>query len=431
MAAMATIAAPEMFEGDLLNPAVGRLANALAEAQVARQPVALLMVHSPAIDRIDAMHGFHAGDMLSASIANVLRAKALRKHDSIQTLSRDEFVCILRPTSSPGVAILAAQRVLNLFTSPVEFGGKSIAADVAVGIAMFPEHGGDAGELLQHAKHALHSARGHHDRMWLYEPQQASSPINQLQYENRLRLALEQNILTLHFQPHVDLRTGRLAGAEALLRWNDPVLGFVPPTIAVPVAESSGLIDRLTLWVVTSAVQRCAEFQKIRPGFAVSVNVSPSNLREVDLPFYIDRALRTWEVQGSSLTVEITETAMMSDQNAANEALHQLKSHGVRLSIDDFGMGYSSMYYLAQLPLDEVKIDLLFVKNMLEVPHHFKIVRSLIDLAHNLELSVVAEGVENEPVMTALAHLGCDRAQGNYLGEPVAAEELMARLRKA
>ena len=195
----------------------------------------------------------------------------------------------------------------------------------------------------------------------------------------------------------MDLRTGRLAGAEALLRWNDPVLGFVPPTIAVPVAESSGLIDRLTLWVVTSAVQRCRGVSEDTSGIRGErerVAVQPA--RGGFAVLYRSRSA-TWEVQGSSLTVEITETAMMSDQNAANEALHQLKSHGVRLSIDDFGIGYSSMYYLAQLPLDEVKIDLLFVKNMLEVPHHFKIVRSLIDLAHNLELSVVAEGVENEP----------------------------------
>lgn len=423
-------AAPEAVDDDLMNPHVGRLQTTLSEAQVAGDRVALLLVHSAAIDRIDALHGFHAGDTLSGGIANVLRSKALRKHDALETLSRDEFACILRPVSSEGVAMLAAQRVLTLLATSIEFGGKSVLADVAVGIAMFPEHGRNAEGLLQRAKHALHSARGHRDRLWMYETQHTAPPIDQLQYETRLRLALEQNSLTLHFQPQANLRTGRWTGAEALLRWNDDILGAVPPNIAVQAAESSGLIDQLSPWVITSAVQWCAEFQEIDPEFSVSVNVSPSNLREEDLPFYIDRALRTWGVGSSSLTVEITETAMLIDQNIANEALRELKSRGVRLSIDDFGTGYSSMYHLAQLPLDELKIDLMFVKSMLEVPHHAKIVRSLIELAHNLELTVVAEGVENEPVMAALAHLGCDYAQGYYLGKPTTAEDLMILLRK-
>ena len=423
-------ATPEAVEDDFMNPHVGRLQNTLSEAQVAGDRIALLLVHSTAIDRIDALHGFHAGDTLSGSIANLLRSKALRKHDSIETLSRDEFACILRPVSSEGVAILAAQRVLTLLATPFEFGGNSILADVAVGIAMFPEHGRNAEGLLQRAKQALLSARGHRDRLWMYETQRTSPPIDQLQYETRLRLALDQNSLILHFQPQADLRTGRLAAAEALLRWNDDILGSVPPNITVQVAESSGLIDRLSSWVITSAVQWCAEFQMIDPEFSISVNISPSNLQETDLPYYIDRALRTWGVASRSFTVEITETAMMIDPNIAHEALRELKSHGVRLSIDDFGTGYSSMYYLAQLPLDELKIDLMFVKGMLEVPHYAKIVRSLIELAHNLELTVVAEGVENEPVMRALAHLGCDYAQGYYLGKPTTAEDLMILLRK-
>jgi EAL domain-containing protein (putative c-di-GMP-specific phosphodiesterase class I) len=203
----------------------------------------------------------------------------------------------------------------------------------------------------------------------------------------------------------------------------------VPPNIAVQAAESAGLIDQVSLWVVTSAVQHCAEFQKIVPDFSVSINISPSNLRESDLPFYIDRALRTWGVNGRGLVVEITETAMMVDPKKARDALLELKSYGVRLSVDDFGTGYSSIYYLAQLPLDELKIDLMFVKSMLELPHYAKIVRSLIDLAHNLELMVVAEGVENEPIQDALQHLGCDYLQGYHIGRPVPAEDLKARLR--
>ena len=262
----------------------------------------------------------------------------------------------------------------------------------------------------------------------MYETPDAESSVDQSEYAARMRVALDKNSLTLHYMPQVSLRTGRLTGAEALLRWTDEVLGVVPPYAAVQMAESVGLIDRLTQWIITSAVQQCAQFQSIDPEFTVSVNVSPSNLHEPDLPLYIDRALRTWGVNSNNLIIEITESAMITNQNAANAALRELKSYGMKLSIDDFGTGYSSMYYLAQMPLDELKIDQSFVYTMLDVPGNAKIVRSLIDLAHNFELSVVAEGVDSEAIMTALAHLGCDHAQGHHIGKAMPAPLLAARL---
>lgn len=424
-------AVPATEADGFLNPLVGRVQSMLSEAQAGGENVALLLVHAAAIDRIDALHGFNAGDRLSNKIAGLLRSRALRKNDAIETLSRDKFACILRPVSSEGVAMLAAQRVMNLLgATPLEFGGKSELADIAIGIAMFPDHSRDAESLLQLAKHALQTARGNRDRIWIYEEQAAASSVDQSQYAARMRLALDQNSLTLHYMPQASLRTGRLTGAEALLRWTDDVLGFVPPYAAVQAAEAAGLIDRLTQWIITSTVQQCAEFQSIDPEFSVSVNVSPSNLREPDLPLYIDRALRTWDVNSGNLIVEITESAMMNDPNAATEALRALHSQGVRLSIDDFGTGYSSMYYLAQLPLDELKIDMSFVRTMLEVPINAKIVRSLVELAHNLELSVVAEGVENEAIMNALAHVNCDYMQGYHVGKAMPGADLAARLRQ-
>ncbi len=414
---------------ELLDPLTGRLQEELNSARIAGQRVAILLVKSAAIDQIDAAHGFHAGDVLSSEIVKRLRSRALRKHDGIELLSRDEFVCILRPISSEGISMLAGQRILTLLSDPVEFGDKSAVADAAVGISMFPDHGEEAEVLLQRAKYALQSARKNRDKLCYYETEQTSPPIDQLQYAERLRLALDRNTLSLHFQPQYNLLTGRISGAEALLRWKDDVLGQVPPNIAVQAAESSGLVDRLTLWVITSAIQKNAEFQKISPDFTVSVNISPSNLQEPDLPFYIDRALRTWGVKGSTVVMEITETAIMVDQKKASEALNELKSFGVRLSIDDFGTGYSSIYYLAQLPLDELKIDLLFVRGMLEVPNYAKIVRSLIELAHNLDMMVVAEGVENEDIAAALTHLGCDYLQGYHIGKPMPSQDLITLLR--
>lgn len=412
------------------NPVVERLQGSLTEAQRSGESIGLLLVQAAAVDRIDALHGFHAGDRMSHAIAQLLRSKALRKRDIIEPLSRDEFACMLRPAPSEGIAMLAANRMMSLLGPPMEFSGKSVTPDAAVGIAMFPTQAADASELLQRAKHALHVARGLRDRIWLYAPPTGdSAAVDQLEYENRLRTAIEQNNLTLNFQPQLDIHTGRIGGAEALLRWNDETLGFVPPGLAVTAAESAGLMDQLTMWVITSAIQSCREFQTIDPEFTVSINISPSNLREADLPFYVDRALRTWNVRGSSIIIEITETAMMVEQETSHEALRQLKALGVRLSVDDFGTGYSSMQYLAQLPLDELKIDLSFVKAMLEVPQNHKIVRSLIDLAHNLELKVVAEGVENKAILAALAELGCDLAQGWDVGKPMSVPDLMTRLR--
>ena len=417
--------------GDPRNPVVDRLQDCLTHAERSGEAVGLLLVHTAAVDRIDALHGFHAGDRMSHAVAELLRSKALRKRDLIEQLSRDEFACVLRPAPSDGIAMLAANRVMSLLAPPLEFSGKSVTPDAAVGIAMFPQQAVNASDLLQRAKHALHVARGHRERIWLYTPAaDDQSAIDQLEYENRLRTAIEQNTLTLHFQPQLDIRTGRVAGAEALLRWNDDVLGFVPPNLAVRAAESSGLIDQLTMWVITSAIQSCREFQAVDPDFTVSINISPSNLREADLPYYVDRALRTWNVAGSSIIIEITETAMMVEQQAAHEALRALKALGVRLSVDDFGTGYSSMQYLAQLPLDELKIDLSFVKAMLEVPQNHKIVRSLIDLAHNLELKVVAEGVESDAILGALTTLGCDQAQGWDVGKPTSASQLIAAMRE-
>jgi len=415
----------------LLDQFCGRLKGILAETQDTGAGVALMMVHAAGVDRVDARQGFLAGNKLADKIAGILRTKVLRKRDEIEILSRNEYICILPGVSSQGVAMLAAQRVMALLgTAPLELGTGSELADVAIGIAMFPDHGRDAAMLLQHAKHALLTARNRSDKIWIYENGDSGSSVDQSQYVARMLLAFDRNSFTLHYMPQVCLRTGRLVGAEALLRWNDEVLGSVPPYGVVQIAEASGLMDRLSQWIITSAIQQCAQFQSIDADFKVSVNVSPSNLHEPDLPLYIDRALRTWGVNSGNLVIEITETAMVYNQAAANEVLRELKTYGVRLSIDDFGTGYSSMYYLAQMPLDELKIDQTFVSNMLEAPNSAKIVRSLIDLAHNLELSVVAEGVETKAIMAALSVLGCDEGQGHYFGEAVPATDLATRLRE-
>jgi len=415
---------------DILRQFSGRLHSILAQASNQNQGVALMMVHAAAIDRVDAQLGYHAGNALSGRISSILRTQVLRKRDEIEALCRDEFICILPGVSSEGVALLAAHRAKEaLGTTPLEQGGAEFA-DASIGIALFPEHGSDAIKLLQHTKRALLKARSSIERISIYTSGPDDSAPDHSQYVARLIAAMDTNSLELHYMPQMDVRNGHLAGAEALLRWNDAVLGQVPPYVAVQIAETSGLMDRLTQWIITSAIQRCAQFRAIDPDFQVSVNISPSNLREPDLPLFIDRALRTWQVPSSNLIIEITETAMIENQAAANEALHELKAFGVNLSMDDFGTGYSSVYYLARMPLDELKIDQTFVCDMLEVPNNAKIVRSLIDLAHNLGLLVVAEGVENAATMAVLAELGCDQVQGYHIGQAMRPEALTELLKQ-
>ncbi len=408
-----------------------RLREEISRARAADEGVAVLRVRCDAIEKLDLSMGYRAGDELREAIVRRIRADVLRGRDAIGVVSREELVCLVRPVGADGVALLAGQKILKVLAPPLAFGRHAAAPEAAVGIAIFPEHGTDPETLLQRAKAALRAARAGASRCELYRHDLQDADASTLRHVERLRNAIGENLLTLHFQPQADVRSGRIVGAESLLRWHDEVLGQVPPNVAVAAAESSGLIQDLTPWVITAAVQKCAEFQRIDPAFTVSVNVSPSNLHEADLPHHIDRALRTWGVRGKSLVLEVTETAIVRDQKVAMDALRELKKCGVGVSIDDFGTGYSSMYYLVQMPLDELKIDLMFVRGMLESPDHAKIVRSLIELSHNLELTVVAEGVENEAILSALAHLGCDRVQGYHIGKPMPAHELLTRLRSA
>jgi len=410
-------------------PIVARLQAALDEARTAGDAIAVLLVNCKGIERVDALQGYHAGDRMASAIEQRLRSEALRKRDLVEPVSRNEFACVLRPSPSEGVALLAAHRIHALLAPGVPLGAGLAPSETSIGIALFPDHGADAETILQKAKIAQRLALEQRERTSVYVQTDKGPRGATGEHEARLRVALQNNGLSLAFQPQLDLRSGRLCGAEALLRWRDEVLGEVPAYRAIAAAEAAGLVDEVAFWGLTAALQKCAEFRRIDPGFSVSVNISPSTLREPDLPAFIDRALRTWRVPAANLIVEITETAMLADPKAANEALREMRSYGVRLSVDDFGTGYSSMLYLAELPLEELKIDLMFVRDMLSVPVHAKIVRSLIDLAHNLELTVVAEGVETQDIEDALRHLGCDRVQGYHIAKPMSAADLLVRLK--
>lgn len=389
--------------------------------------LAVLLVDCGIVARLDALFGYDRGGEARERIARRLRVAVLRAGDLLAELGRDEFAVLLSVIGGAGVAQLAAQKVLRTLDMPVSVGDTDLFARPAVGIALFPGHGEDAQALLLNAKHASQGARDSVERFALHGERPESPDTRALLHEARLRTAVDEGHFSLAFQPQFDPRSRRIVGIESLLRWRDPDLGVVPPGRALQIAESAGLLNELTWWVVSSALRQQAAFRERGLDLTLSINVSPSTLCEPDLADYVDRALRTWGVPAERLILEITETAMVTASDSVAETLQRLKATGVRLSIDDFGTGYSSMYYLATLPLDEIKIDLSFVRDMLQVPQHERIVRSIIDLAHNLSLTVVAEGVEDAAVWERLAELDCDRIQGYFASRPLEPDELLER----
>ncbi len=407
-------------------PLVEQLRKRIARCEQDGRALALIYVECGIIGRIDGIWGFHVGDAVRTRILARMCTDVLRPGDLLSEVGRDEFACVLDVVAGPGVAMLAAQKTLRALNVPVRVAETEVYARPAVGVALYPEHGESPATLLQRAKIACLVARDVLERIAVYQEKQEDPHTRMLVYENRLRAAIDQGTLELVFQPQFRLADGALVGVESLLRWKDSELGVVPPSQAIAVAESAGLMNEVTWWVLNNALRHCAEFRFRGLDIRVGVNLSANNLRERDLPDFIDRALRTWEVPPASLVIEVTETAVLGAAEAISDTFGRLKALGVRLSIDDFGTGYSSMNYLANMPFDEMKIDLSFVRDMVSVPAHERIVRSLIDLAHNLGLTVVAEGVENEPTRARLAELGCDCIQGYFASEPLEPEKLLA-----
>jgi diguanylate cyclase len=344
---------------------------------------------------------------------------ALREQDVLARLSNKEFGFMLPGIASEGHAILAANKFLRTLENQLNLGDIATHIRPRVGIALFPEHAQHAESLVQFATVARREAETTDNGYAIYSAEFDKSAMQVRALEAGLKNALRENELMLYFQPQCDATTGAVIGAEALLRWRRNNNEWVPPNLIVEVAEQTGLISQLTMWVINSALRICAGFKKSGVDLIVSVNLSAANLLEHELPAFVEQALQTWGVPPASLMLEITESAMITDAKKSLEILHRLKALGVHLSIDDFGTGYSSMAYLKQMPLDELKIDQTFVRKLTSIVDDQRIVRSMIDLAHNFELNVVAEGVEDVQTMDMLQTMGCDVIQGYYLARPM------------
>jgi diguanylate cyclase (GGDEF)-like protein len=400
-----------------------RLQQALRAAQRTGSSVALLVMDLDQFKEINDALGHHHGDRLLVELGRRLE-HLVRDSDTIARLGGDEFAILLTVDADRDGAVTVAEKVARSLEQPVELDGISIQTNASIGIALFPEHASDAEALARRADVAMYMAKRSGASWALYAAEQDRSSIQRLTLLGELRRALTLDELVLHYQPSVDLQTGAVVQAEALVRWEHPLNGLMAPLEFIPLAEVSGLINPLTRWVIERAIRQGREWRDGGWPIGVAVNLSVRNLYDRGLGPWLSELLASSGLPPESLTLEITENEFMDDPRLAIEVLGEAKAMGASTSIDDFGTGYSSLAYLKHLPLDEIKIDCAFVRGMRSETSDAVIVRSIIDLGHDLGLSVVAEGVEDAETAQLLTSLGCDRAQGFHLGRPVLPTEL-------
>jgi EAL domain-containing protein (putative c-di-GMP-specific phosphodiesterase class I) len=290
---------------------------------------------------------------------------------------------------------------------------------------VFPGQAGNATDLLQAADVALHDAQRTDSGYRVYDQALMERELARADLKGKLKVALDNSDLTLHYQPQIDLQRGMVSGCEALVRWNHRNQGWIRPDLFIPVAEQSDLIDSLTYWSINVALREWFEYCGARAeGASVSVNLSAKLLHSTEIVELVRQAMSIWGAGPGMLVLEVTESAMMVDPNAALDTLKALNDMGVTISIDDFGTGYSSLSYLKKLPVEELKIDKSFVMHMAEDKQDRKIVQAVIDMAHNLDIRVVAEGIENQQSLDMLIGMGCDYGQGYYIARPMALVDL-------
>jgi diguanylate cyclase (GGDEF)-like protein/PAS domain S-box-containing protein len=408
-----------------------RLTQALRGAAREGKPLALLLLDLDRFKEINDTLGHHVGDLLLEHFAQRLYG-CIRESDTIARLGGDEFAILLPAESDVERAWALSDRIVRAVQQPFEVApGLRLEVGVSIGIAMFPEHADDQARLLQCADVAMYAAKQSADAVQIYDRQKDHNTIRHLTLSGALRQAIEGGELSFDFQPKLDLLGGTIRSVEALARWRHPAQGAILPDEFIPHAEQTGLIQPFTRWSFDAALAQLAAWQSAGVDISVAVNLSTRSLHDEKLPETMAILLRKWQVEPGRLTLELTESAVMLDPDGAQRNLYRLHDLGIRLSIDDFGTGYSSLSHLQRLPLHELKIDKSFVVHMIDNDNDLVIVRSTIDLAHNLGLTVVAEGIESEQQLATLRELGCDLGQGFFVAEPLPIEQLTLWFDKA
>ncbi len=404
-----------------------RLSEAVQEAARTGDSLAVMIMDLDRFKEVNDTLGHHSGDELLQHIAGRLR-RTVGERGLISRLSGDEFAVLLEHVRGPQAPTALATAMAVGLQAPFAIQEMHVDVEASIGIALFPEHGGDADTLLQRADVAMYIAKTSHTGYEVYRPDRDQYSPARLALTGELRSAIDSGSLTVLYQPQLDARTGTIRGAEALVRWVHPRHGLIAAGDFVPLAEHTGLIRPLTLFVLGESLARCRAWRDAGHDIVMSVNLSARNLLDVTLADEISRQLAEHQLPASALTLEITETSLMSDPHRSEAILDRLRSLGVGISIDDFGTGYASLSYLKRFPVTELKIDQAFVRGIDDDPDDLRIVRSTIELAHGLRLRVVAEGSETARVTARLTQLGCDVIQGYAVGRPMPAELFNERL---
>jgi diguanylate cyclase (GGDEF)-like protein/PAS domain S-box-containing protein len=404
-----------------------RVDQAIASADRAGEPRGVLVVDLDNFREVNETLGREQGDVLLQAVARRLRG-AMRDSDTLARLGGDEFGILPSGETDVEAAAVIAWRVREAFEDPFRIGGQVVEVRASIGIAFFPQHGRTTADLVRRADLAMHEAKQSAGGLAVFVAEPEDQTARRLTLLSELRDGIPRGELVLHFQPKVDLAgTRRTIGVEALVRWRHPTAGLLMPAEFMPEAERSELIEPLTRWVLNEALHQQRVWSDAGLDLTMAVNISARSLTRLsDLPDTVAKLTETWGIAPGRLILELTETAIIDAE--VPEVLDLLHAMGERLAIDDFGTSYSSLVYLQRLPIDEIKVDRSFVVNLVSAPGDAVIVRSTIDLAHNLGLTVVAEGVEDEVALDMLVQYGCDSAQGYFFSRPCTAEELTAWL---
>jgi diguanylate cyclase (GGDEF)-like protein len=403
-----------------------RIAEAVARSTAGGGRFAVMLLDLDRFKEVNDALGHQSGDAMLRELGTRL-ADALGEGETYARLGGDEFGIVL-PLATAESAGQVAERILTVVAEPFVLEGLTLEVAASIGIALAPEHGYDVDTLIRHADIAMYLAKESRSGFAFYDEEYDPSDADRLALVGELRRALERQEFIVEYQPKADLSTGEIVGAEALVRWLHPQRGLLRPEEFIPLAERTGLIKLLSRYVLDESLRRCRDWSAAGYDVHVAVNLTIANLLDLELPNEIAELLRRHELPPDRLELEVTESMIMADPFRVRQVLTRLSDMGVRLAIDDFGTGYSSLAYLRRLPVDVLKIDKSFVLNMMEDGSDMTIVRSTIDLARNLGLQVIAEGVETPEAWHALRLFGCHVAQGFLIGRPTSAANLAAKL---
>jgi len=405
------------------NKILQRLTRAIDDARDDDATVAILSIRLTRMAAISSTLGHNASDELIRLAARHLEVN-VDDGDILGQVGTNEFVLILAESNIDN-ALSYAEKIESILGAGVTLGRINITLQTAIGISVFPKHGEQAADLLRNASIARSEAETRHERVRMYETGREDHYVRQLRIVNDLRSALQREEIQLHFQPKILLPTGEPCGAEALVRWRHPELGYLAPDEFIGAAEQAGTILHLSRYVLQRALEYCREWRDQKYELGISVNLSARDLQDEYLPHFVLQILKEQDIEAQRLTLEITENSVMQDVNLSITVLECLRDIGVRISIDDFGTGHSSLAQLRNIPLHELKIDRSFVSDMLEESQNEAIVRATIELAHQMGLEVCAEGVEDEKTLRYLSDAGCEQAQGYFLSKPVPSDYLI------